>query len=208
MKIYLHRIISVFNSPPPTGWPCLKTSTTRFDVTLWNISQYYCFKLSRLYYPTNTKISNGFLQLKPLDCPATSMSLTWSKTFKNWWTASGIELLNTHRNGLKKFRTTICYAKTCGSFPNALKPNIKYNFVIILTCLVLQIFIKMVENTSRCLFFPKLIGSSIFLILVCSIIPVAIGSPTNNTKVRFITFINLASLSLGCVQLFFFNLFF
>ena len=94
MKIYLNRIISVFNSPPPTGWPCSKTSTPRFDVTWWNISQskYYYFKLSRLYFPASTKISNGFPPLKPLDCPAILMSLTWSKTFKNWWTVSGIEL--------------------------------------------------------------------------------------------------------------------
>jgi len=40
----------------------------------------------------------------------------------------------------------------------------------------------MVENSSRCLFFPKLIGSSILLILVCSIIPVTVGSESNNTK--------------------------
>ena len=51
-------------------------------------------------------------------------------------------------------------------------------------CQVLQIFIKMVENSSRYLFFPKLVGSSILLILVCSIIPVTVCSQANNTKVR------------------------
>jgi len=40
----------------------------------------------------------------------------------------------------------------------------------------------MVENSSRSLFFPKLIGSSIVLILICSIIPVTTGASTNDTN--------------------------
>ena len=90
----------------------------------------------------------------------------------------------TRRDGLTKLNTTIHYEKM---YLMMLLNQILYNDMIIMVCSVLQIFIKMVENTSRCLFFPKLIGSSIFLILVCSIIPVTIGSPTNNTEVRFDT---------------------
>ena len=85
------------------------------------------------------------------------------------------------RDGLTKLNTTIHYEKM---YLMMLLNQILYNDMIIMVCSVLQIFIKMVENTSRCLFFPKLIGSSILLILVCSIIPATVGSPTNITKVR------------------------